>query len=81
MSVCKLLSRGFGRADIPVCFLDRALDRVDVERTNTTEVDDLCLDALLRQNLRSLERVRHHLAVRDDRDVRPLQFDLGLANR
>src|SRR5947207_518057 len=61
--------------------LDRAQDRLFVQRIDGAEVDDLRRDAALRERFRGLERFVHHRAVRDDRDVRAFALDVRRSDR
>lgn len=65
---------------LPVGLLNRCLDGVNIERTDAAQVDDLCLNSFLGEDVGSLKTVANHLAVCDDGDVRTLALDLGLAN-
>lgn len=65
---------------LPVGLLDRLDDSLGVKRTDTPQVDNLCRDTLLREQLSSLHAVSDHLAVGNDGDVTTGTLDLGLAD-
>jgi hypothetical protein len=65
----------------PTGLVDRGQDRVDVERRERARVDHLDLEAVLRQRVGGLERLRDHAADRDDARDRAVSGDRGLAER
>ena len=56
-------------------------DRLAIQRPQRTDVDHLDADVVALQQLSCLQRVLHHQAVADDRDLAALAHHLGLTER
>src|SRR5690606_27914273 len=75
------LREAFFNHDKTVGLADRRDDRVEIERTDRTKVDDFSIDTHSRKLCLSLDCVGHADAERDNRDVLTGLVDTRLADR
>ena len=74
-------ARGFVQDNRLCGFLDRRDNRLDVQRHQGPDVDDLDRDPFLVQLVRDLHALGHTGRVRDQGDVAALANDVGLTQR